>query len=299
MGKAHEQAEDWRAAEAVYSRYSSTAKLASRRVEALVRLAVARVELQDEAGARRALSQAVKQHKTYRRTLDDRGKYFGARAHFLNAERVLAEFDTIKIEGNVQQLGKRLKAKAELLKKASNAFLETAKLGVAEWTTASLYQVGFIYESFTRSLMNSPAPAGLSEEQADDFKMQIEMFVIPIEEKSIEAYESGWQKALELGIFNAWTAKMREALGRLNGEMYPRLSEIGFRLRSEGASRLPALIRGTRRSPEGQSKEHLMEGPMAPTAEPSTEKPTTEKPAKTSRVRAHASGTDSGCGVPS
>ena len=39
------------------------------------------------------------------------------------------------------------------------------------------------------------------------------LFVVPIEERSLEAYESGWQKAIELGIFNSWTAKMREALG--------------------------------------------------------------------------------------
>ena len=53
--------------------------------------------------------------------------------------------------------------------------------------------------------------------------MQIDEFVVPIEEKGLEAYESGWQKAVELGIFNAWTAKMRDALGRLNTELYPPL----------------------------------------------------------------------------
>ena len=62
---------------------------------------------------------------------------------------------------------------------------------------------------------------------------------MPIEERSLEAYESGWQKAIELGIFNSWTAKMREALGRLNSELYPPLSEVGFRLRSEGGAQLP------------------------------------------------------------
>ena len=58
--------------------------------------------------------------------------------------------------------------------------------------------------------------------------------MIPIEEKGLEAYESGWKKAVELGIFNSWTAKMREALGRLNSELYPPLKEIGFELRSQG-----------------------------------------------------------------
>jgi TolA-binding protein len=266
MGKAHEQAEDWRSAQALYARYSSSAKLPSRRIEALVRLAVARVELGDESGAREALDRAVSQHQKHQRALDDRGRYFGARAHFMQAQRTLAEFEQIKIEGDVKQLGQRLKRKAELLKRASAALLETAKLGVAEWTTASLYQVGSIYESFARALVTSPAPSTLTPEQAEEYRMQIDEFVVPIEEKSIEAYESGYRKALELGIFNAWTAKMREALGRLNTEMYPPLSEVGFRLRSESNAPFPELIAATRRTDQGQSRDYLMASPRATAA---------------------------------
>jgi TolA-binding protein len=263
MGKAHEQAEDWRSAQALYARYANSAKLPSRRIEALVRLAVARVELGDEPGAREALARAVSQHEKHARSLDDRGRYFGARAHFLQAQRILAEFEQIKIEGDVKQLAGRLKRKAELLKRASAALLETAKLGVAEWTTASLYQVGSIYESFARSLVTSPAPSALTPEQTEVYRTQIDEFVVPIEEKSIEAYESGYRKALELGIFNAWTAKMREALGRLNTEVYPPLSEVGFRLRSEGNARMPQLIATTRRTEQGQSRDFLMAPPAA------------------------------------
>jgi outer membrane protein assembly factor BamD (BamD/ComL family) len=264
MGKAHEQAEDWRAAQTLYARYALSAKLPSRRVEALVRLAVARIELSDESGAREALERAVKEHKAHQRALDERGRYFGARAHFMQAQRTLAEFEQIKIEGDVKQLSQRLKRKADLLKRASSALLDTAKLGVAEWTTASLYQVGSIYESFAKALVNSPAPSNLSAEQAEEYRMQIDEFVVPIEEKSIEAYESGYKKALDLGIFNAWTAKMREALGRLNTEMYPPLSEVGFKLRSEASGRMPELIMATRRTERGQSQDYLMAPPAIP-----------------------------------
>jgi tetratricopeptide (TPR) repeat protein len=284
MGKAHEQAEDWRAAERLYARYASSAKLPSRRIEALVRLAVARVELGDEPGARDALERAVKEHRSHQRALDERGRYFGARAHFMHAQRTLAEFEQIKIEGDVKQLAGRLKRKADLLKRASSALLDTAKLGVAEWTTASLYQVGSIYESFARSLVNSPAPQNLTPEQAEAYRMQIDEFVVPIEEKSIEAYESGYQKALELGIFNAWTARMREALGRLNTEMYPPLSEVGFRLRAEGAGRLPGLIASTRRTEAGKSQDYLIAAPVAPAKTPTSQTPSRPARERVSQV---------------
>ena len=64
-----------------------------------------------------------------------------------------------------------------------------------------------------------------------------------MEERSLDAYENGWKKAIELGIYNQWTAKMRDALGRLNGELYPPFKETGFEVRSQGPLPLPAAHR--------------------------------------------------------
>ena len=147
------------------------------------------------------------------------------------------------------------------MKKAADTFLETAEMGVAEWTTAALYQIGVTYESFSKALLSSPPPSNLSAEQKDLYAQQIDEFVVPIEEKSLEAYESGWQKAIELGIFNQWTAKMREALGRLNTELYPPLKEVGFAIRSSGPSPLPPLIGAPRRSRDGRSTKYLVPAP--------------------------------------
>jgi hypothetical protein len=151
-----------------------------------------------------------------------------------------------------------LKQKSELLKKAAETFLSTAEMGVAEWTTASLYQIGFTYESFSKALLGSPPPDKLNDQEKEVYRESIDEFVVPIEERSLEAYESGWKKAIELGIFNSWTAKMREALGRLNAELYPPLKETGFKLRSRGTMAMPALIDGTRRTGSGASEKFLI-----------------------------------------
>ncbi len=269
MGKAHEKAGKWKDAELLYASYSQTAKSASSRIEALVRLATVRLRLADERGAEAALDRAMQAYRTYKRTLDDQGKYFAAKAHYMQGESALAEFDKIKIEGEVEQLKTRLKKKSDLLKRAADTFLETAEMGVAEWTTASLYQIGVTYESFSKALLDSPPPPSLNAEQKDLYAQQIDEFVVPIEEKSLEAYESGWQKAIELGIFNQWTAKMREALGRLNTELYPPLKEIGFEVKSRGAEPLPPLIDATRRTKDGRSQPFLMPS-SAPSAPSST-----------------------------
>lgn len=256
MGKAHESAEKWKDAEKLYSSYASSAPNPNRRVEAWVRLALVRKD--DPKGRARALDEALKIHAAYKQKLDEQGRYFAAQARYLEGTGYVDEFETVKIEGDVKQLGSRLKKKSQLLKKAAEQFLEASKMGVAEWTTASLYQIGHTYESFSRALLDSPPPQGLSAEDAELYRQSIDEFVIPIEERSIEAYESGWAKAVELGIFNEWTAKMRVALGRLSSEAYPPLEEVGFAVRSKGPLPLPPLVVGLRRRADGRSAPYSM-----------------------------------------
>ncbi|MGE3671885.1 MAG: tol-pal system YbgF family protein, partial [Polyangiaceae bacterium] len=257
MGKSHEKAEKWKDAERLYARYEVASRNPNTQVEALVRLATVRVKLKDERGAKTALRKAVKVGKQKKSSLDAGGKYFAAKARYMEGERILAEYDKISISGDVKQLKKRLKQKAELLKDAAETFLDTAEMGVAEWTTASLYQIGYTYESFAKALTDSPPPDALSPGDKELYKQQIDEFIVPIEEKAIEAYESGWTKAIELGIFNSWTAKMRDALGRLLSEVYSPSHEIGLKLRSQGTAPLPELIDGPRRE-KGRSKKYLI-----------------------------------------
>jgi TolA-binding protein len=258
MGKAHEKAGAFGDAARLYDSYSKSAKRADGRIEALVRLASVQIELKDSRAANATLDRAMQNYKLYKNSLASSGKYFAAKGRYMQAEAILAQFEAIKIEGDVEQLKNRLKQKSALLKSSANAFLQTAEMGVAEWTTAALYQIGFTYETFSRALIDSPPPENLSPEQKEQYKMQIDEFVIPIEERSLEAYESGWQKAIELGIFNKWTAKMREALGRLNTELYPPLAEIGFVTLSRSSAALPSLIPATRRDQRGASEAFLI-----------------------------------------
>jgi TolA-binding protein len=251
MGKAHEKAGAYGDAARLYDSYSKGAKRADGRIESLVRLASVQLELKDSRAANGTLDRAMQNYRLYKNGLGPSGKYFAAKGRYMQAEAILAQFEAIKIEGDVEQLKNRLKQKSALLKSSANAFLQTAEMGVAEWTTAALYQIGFTYETFSRALIDSPPPDNLSAEQKEQYKMQIDEFVIPIEERSLEAYESGWQKAIELGIFNKWTAQMREALGRLNTELYPPLTEIGFVTLSHSSTPLPALIPATRRDARG------------------------------------------------
>lgn len=251
MGKAHQSAGRNKEAADLYRRYVARSKNQDHRVQGLVLLAQALVKIGDEKGAGDALKTSVDVGKHRRSELGPEGKYAAAHARYMEGERVIARFDAIRIQGDVKQLAARLKQKAELLKQASTVLLDVVSLGVAEWTTAALYQIGRTYETFAKALRDSPAPSGLSESDKEQYQTQIDEFVVPIEERSLDAYENGWKKAIELGIYNQWTARMREALGRLNSELYPPFKEIGFEVRSQRSTPLPALIEAPRRGSPG------------------------------------------------
>lgn len=247
MGKAHQSAGRDKQAADLYRRYLARSKSQDHRAQGYVLLARALMKTGDGRGADEALRSAVEIGKRRAKDLGPEGKYAAAHARYMEGERVLAKFEAIEIQGDEKQLGARLKQKAELLRQASTVFLDVLSFGVAEWTTAALYQIGRAYETFASSLRDSPAPSGLSDADKAQYELQIDEFVVPIEERAIDAYESGWEKAIELGIYNRWTERMRAALGELNAEMYPPFKETGFEVRSRGPAPLPPLIDAPRR----------------------------------------------------
>ena len=284
MGKAHQNAGRNKEAADLYRRYLARSKNQDHRVQGWVLLATALAKTGDDRGADEALKSAVDIGKHRKADLGPDGKYAAAHARYMEGERVLERFDKIKIEGDVKQLSGRLKQKAELLKAASALFLDVVSLGVAEWTTAALYQIGRTYETFSKSLKESPPPSGLSDADKEAYQTQIDEFAVPIEERSLDAYENGWKKAIELQIYNQWTAKMRESLGRLNAELYPPFKETGFEIRSQAPMPLPPLIDSPRRGGEKaalgtveKKKGELATGGAKPVATP--EKPAPATPA--------------------
>jgi TolA-binding protein len=270
MGRAHQSAGRNKEAADLYRRYLGRSKNQDHRAQGFVLLAQALINNHEEKAADDALRTAVDIGKHRKGELGPDGKYAAAHARYMEGERILARFDAIQISGDVKQLSARLKQKAELLKAAAAIFLDVVSLNVAEWTTAALYQIGRTYETFAKSLRESPAPSGLSDADKEQYQTQIDEFVVPIEERSLDAYENGWKKATELQIYNQWTAKMREALGRLNAELYPPFKETGFEVRSQGPVALPPLIEGPRRGagppPSGAATKATPPPPAAPAA---------------------------------
>ena len=144
----------------LYQRYLPRAKNLDHRVEGYVLLAQAQIKVGDDKGAGRRSPMAVNLGKHRGKELSADGKYAAAHARYMEGERVLARFEQIQIQGDVKQLAGAAEAEGRAPCEAAQVFLDWVSLGVADWTTAALYQIGHMYESFAKSLRDAPAPAG-------------------------------------------------------------------------------------------------------------------------------------------
>jgi len=286
IGRAHAQAEQWDQSAQVYRRYIRRARNPGRQVEASTRLAQVLASAGDSDGASNALQQSVRFARRQRARLGDTGLYYAAQARYLQAESILREYEGIQIAGPMEGLRQRLERKSELLRRAAEAFADVVQFNVAEWVTAALFQIGRSYELYAEGLRTAPTPEGLSEEEEQAYFDQLQGFVIPIEERALEAYEGGYGTALELRIFNRWTAQLREGLVRLNDVQYPRLREMGGGLAEGSPIPTPGHLDGLRRGEGALSASGDTSGDEEEEEEEAEEaEPQAEQPARSRRRR--------------
>lgn len=247
IARAHAQAGNWEEAARVYRRFIRGSRNPNRQVEANTRLAQVQAEAGNASGVSQALQAAVRLARRRRSQLDGDGLYYAAQARYLQAEAVLREYEAVQIAGSIDGLRQRLERKSELLRSAAEAFAAVVEYQVAEWVTAALFQIGRSYELYAEGLRNAPTPEGLSEEEEQAYFDQLQGFVIPIEERALEAFAGGYTRAVELRIFNSWTAQLREGLTRLNDVEFPPLREMGGDLVSGAPIPIPEPLTGLRR----------------------------------------------------
>jgi len=247
--RAHAEAEEWTEAARVYRDYidSHGRNNVDRVVEAGARLGDVLIEAGDAEGAATAFAAAQRTGRGSIRRLSPTGRYYLAQVRFRQAEAILRRYEAIAIAGPMEGLGERLRQKSTLLGEAARAFAEVVELHVAEWVTAALFSIGRSYELYALALRDFAIPEGLNEEEEQAYYDQLGGAIVPIEERALEAFEGGYTTAISLGIYNEWTALLREGLTRLNDVAYPPLREAGIATTDGTALPIPGPLDGLRR----------------------------------------------------
>jgi TolA-binding protein len=224
-----EDQKDWRGAAASFGAYAKSYPGDARTVEAHAREADAQLKAGNDAGAKDAAAKALsafsggKHHKANESAED--ANYWAAEARYIQGELVFHEYEKMKIAGKPKQLAKVLEEKAKRLEEAKGIYLDVVTYKSPEWATAGLLRIGQGYEAYAKSMRNAPVPKDLNADEKQMYRDELEKVVVVIEDKALDAYKSGYAKALTIGVYNKHTQAIRAALSRLAENEYPKEAE--------------------------------------------------------------------------
>lgn len=131
------------------------------------------------------------------------------------------EFEVVSLDVKPAALDKALKKKGQLLEAAQKIYINVVEYGDAKWATAALFRSGQVYDGFAESLVTAATPNGLTEAEQAAYREALDMYVVQIQDKAVERFTDGYQKAIQLQVYDQYTVKIREALGRLASDKFP------------------------------------------------------------------------------
>ena len=214
-------------------RYDSRAAQAPKVVEAYARMGEIYEEQAQKASdptkvRKRATESYQAAVKTFERAKGSpSAAYFAAKSAFQLAEQDYARYARLGITSkNSKVQMKELEAKSQRLVAVETSFkniITTYK--AAEWSLASLYRVGALYDNLQQTVLKSPCPDDVrrlaGEVACDEYRNLIEDRAFAVEEKAVEAYRTALNKAKELRLQNLWTRRTLEAANLLRPAEFP------------------------------------------------------------------------------
>jgi TolA-binding protein len=220
-----EKQKAWRKVIDLYGRFTRTYRRdpAQREkiVQAQMKIAEAWAKLDNDRKALKGYREALKLYHRYRLPEGGRAAEAAAKAKFLLIEVALEKYEDITFEVHPRKLKKTLDYKAVTLKKMEDKYKTIFDYKRVQWTLASYYRMGYLYENFANVLVNSPCPRGLNQEECDVYKAKLEDFAEAPIKKAVEAYQLTMEKSAAFKVVNDWTEKAYESLNRYEPLQFP------------------------------------------------------------------------------
>jgi len=148
----------------------------------------------------------------------DRTNHITALAMVRAAREKMAAFDKLKLR---LPLNVHLKRKKEAMDWARTLYTSAYEYHSPEIMIESLYSIAEMYYGFSRAVLDSARPAGLNEDEMEQYEIGLEDLAFPVEEKAIEIYESSLAHTNQ-DIFNSWTQKSYQRLSKIFPARYAR-----------------------------------------------------------------------------
>ncbi|MGZ6131089.1 MAG: hypothetical protein ACXWLF_03640, partial [Myxococcaceae bacterium] len=94
---------------------------------------------------------------------------------------------------------------------------------------AALTRIGEAYADFAAKIRQSPTPQGLSAEDREQYRDELERLAAPLEDRALDTLQKGLGKAYELGVYTEWTLRAQEDVNALRPGTYPPRSRVALR----------------------------------------------------------------------
>jgi TolA-binding protein len=150
-----------------------------------------------------------------------RTRYLAANAALVLAEPGYDQFVEVRLE---QPFEVNLRKKRDLMKASMQEFNKLLDYEVGEVTAAATFYLAEINAHFSKALMQSERPAGLSALELEQYELAIEEQAYPFEEKAIAVHESNL-KLISQGIYNVWVDKSLQKLAEFVPARYAKPEE--------------------------------------------------------------------------
>ena len=157
------------------------------------------------------------------------GKYKTDRTRYITSSASLNLAKSEHMKFTKQQLILPLKVslrkKKYVMQKAVRYYGQASKHGIAETATESTHAIANIYKSFSKDLLTSQRPKGLSSDELEQYVILLEDKAFPFEDKAIEFYEANMSHIKD-GVYNKWIKQSHSQLKKLFPARYKRTAKL-------------------------------------------------------------------------
>ncbi|HET9626806.1 MAG TPA: tetratricopeptide repeat protein, partial [Kofleriaceae bacterium] len=129
---------------------------------------------------------------------------WAAEARYWEGELIFRDYEKVSLDVKPALLEKALKNKSKLLAEAEKVYTSVIDYQELKWATAALFRVGQIYDGFAEALATAAQkpPANLTPDQTQAYQDAINAYVVDIQDKAVTLYTAGYQKAIQMQVYD-------------------------------------------------------------------------------------------------
>ncbi len=140
-----------------------------------------------------------------------------------------------------KRLERALLKKLGLIDGLTARYTAVLALGQADYGIAALYRIGEVYQEMATEIFSAQCPRALTDDQCGMYQAALQDKAMPLEDKSIEAFNTVLRKAYELRVYNEWLLKAQKALSKSEPTRFPKEHRVPL-MQSEATFEKPSLM---------------------------------------------------------